>query len=193
MTTIRHIDLDAASSLSTHRGSGRDLKGRSTYSLKHASENDVVKPSDAVPIQNPEKPSRLKQSSLLQVTLLFAFTFHAELEHGPTWNFHFGAQYERTIVFNPDNVPEIQNPRRKLPLPGGDVRVAALATRAKAKRDEEESDYDPGWILSPPMMVRHVPLAMPNFEFTEHLPRNKKGDPFSESPWVFLMFLGCGT
>jgi hypothetical protein len=63
----------------------------------------------------------------------------------------------------------------------------------KQKRDEEESDYDPGWILSPPMMVRHVPLAMPNFEFTEHLPRNKKGDPFSESPWVFLMFLGCGT
>jgi len=108
MTTIRYIDLDAASSLSMHRGSGRGLKGLSTYSLKHAYENDVVKPCDAVPIQNPEKPSRLKQSSLLQVTLLFAFTFHAELEHGPTWNFHFGAQYERTIVFNPDNAPEIQ-------------------------------------------------------------------------------------
>jgi len=56
----------------------------------------------------------------------------------------------------------------------------------KQKRDEEESDYDPGWILSPPMMLRHVPLAMPNFEFTEHLPRNRKGDPFSESPWVLL-------
>src|SRR6476619_5839178 len=53
---------------------GRDLKGLSTLSSKHASDNNMVKRCDAVRIENSEKPSSLKQGSLLQVTWLFAFT-----------------------------------------------------------------------------------------------------------------------